>query len=118
MGSPSSQSRAGLLFLLDYNYLKRLYHCQSAYTAEWVYDAVMLPAGQSWETDVVCVPLLGLDGVAYVTGQWVFPNFPRRVVIVNEDLYWLALIVLGISVLSSVLGIAKALRVEPNLVLA
>ena len=64
--------------------------------------------------------LLGALGyaIAYLLGQWVFPHFPRRVLIVPIDLYWLALIVLAISVLSSLLGIWKALRVEPNMVLA
>ena len=56
--------------------------------------------------------------VAYYIGQWVFPAFPRRVVIVPEDLGLLAGVVLGIAVLASLLGIAKALRVEPNEVLA
>jgi putative ABC transport system permease protein len=54
----------------------------------------------------------------YYIGQWVFPSFPRRVVIVTEDLWLLAAVVAVISVLASVLGIAKALRVEPNQVLA
>jgi putative ABC transport system permease protein len=60
--------------------------------------------------------LLGLLGYifAFFAGKWVFPLFPRRVVITQEDLLSLALIVLGISVLSSVLGIWKAMRVEPN----
>jgi hypothetical protein len=40
------------------------------------------------------------------------------VVIVTEDLWLLAAVVAVISVLASVLGIAKALRVEPNQVLA
>lgn len=64
--------------------------------------------------------LLGSLGfcIAYFLGQWVFPHFPRRVVIVPEDLLTLAFIVLGISVAASVLGIAKALRVQPNEVLA
>ena len=64
--------------------------------------------------------LLGGVGyvVAYIVGQWVFPYFPRRVVIVSEDLWILAGIVFGISVIASLLGIAKALRVEPNEVLA
>lgn len=64
--------------------------------------------------------LLGGIGycIAYVLGHWVFPNFPRRVVIVHEDLISLAFIVLGISVAASLLGIAKALRVQPNEVLA
>jgi putative ABC transport system permease protein len=53
-------------------------------------------------------------GIAYVVGQKFFPYFPRRVVLTGEDLLRLAAIVLAISVLSSVLGIWKALRVEPN----
>jgi putative ABC transport system permease protein len=53
-------------------------------------------------------------GIAYLVGQKVFPYFPRRVVLTSEDLLQLAAIVLGISVLSSFLGIWKALRVEPN----
>jgi len=64
--------------------------------------------------------LLGGIGyvVAYFIGQWVFPRFPRRVLIVAEDLYQLAGIVLLISILSSLLGIWKAMRVEPNEVLS
>jgi len=64
--------------------------------------------------------LLGSLGycIAYFLGQWVFPYFPRRVVILQEDLISLAFIVLGISVAASLLGIAKALRVQPNEVLA
>ncbi len=53
-------------------------------------------------------------GIAYLVGQKLFPYFPRRVVLTGEDLLRLAVIVLAISVLSSVLGIWKAMRVEPN----
>lgn len=56
-------------------------------------------------------------GIAYLLGQEVFPYFPRRVVLTDEDLLMLAGVVLGISVLASVLGIWKALRVEPNVAL-
>ena len=56
--------------------------------------------------------------VAYYIGQWVFPLFPRRVVIIGQDLWMLAGIVLVISILASLLGIFKALRVEPNEVLS
>jgi putative ABC transport system permease protein len=52
--------------------------------------------------------------IAYLVGQKLFPYFPRRVVLANADLLQLAAIVLGISVLSSLLGIWKAMRVEPN----
>lgn len=53
-------------------------------------------------------------GIAYLAGQRLFPYFPRRVVLTGDDLLRLGAIVLVISVLSSVLGIWKALRVEPN----
>jgi putative ABC transport system permease protein len=53
-------------------------------------------------------------GVAYVLGQWIFPKFPRRVVLLQDDLLALGAIVLVISVLASVLGIYRALRVDPN----
>jgi putative ABC transport system permease protein len=64
--------------------------------------------------------LLGLVGygVAYSIGQWLFPRFPRRVIITQEDLAYLAVVVLAISVLASSLGIWKATRVDPNEVLS
>jgi putative ABC transport system permease protein len=57
-------------------------------------------------------------GLAYWLGTFAFPRFPRLVVIEVPDLLQLAGIVLGISVLASLLGIGKALRVEPNKVLS
>ena len=53
-------------------------------------------------------------GIAWAVGQKLFPHFPRRVVLTNEDLIQLAIIVCVISVLSSLLGIWKAMRVNPN----
>jgi putative ABC transport system permease protein len=57
-------------------------------------------------------------GIAYLVGLRLFPMFPRRVILTTDDLLQLALIVLGISVASSVLGIWKAMRVEPHEALA
>jgi putative ABC transport system permease protein len=57
-------------------------------------------------------------GLAYYLGQWVFPKFPRRVLVTSDDLWALAWVVLAISVVSSLLGIWKAMRVEPNQVLS
>jgi putative ABC transport system permease protein len=64
--------------------------------------------------------LLGILGfiIANILGTWMFPLFPRRVVIVQVDLIQLAVIVLVISVLASLLGIVKALRVDPSEVLS
>ncbi len=60
--------------------------------------------------------LLGLLGYIFALffGHWLFPIFPRKVILRQDDLILLALIVAGISVLSSVLGIWKAVRVDPN----
>jgi len=57
-------------------------------------------------------------GIAYLVGQQLFPMFPRRVILANSDLLQLAGIVLAISVLSSLLGIWKAMKVSPNEALA
>ncbi len=64
--------------------------------------------------------LLGTIGyvIAYLSGDWIFPKFPRRVLIAPADLWALAAVVVGISVVSSLLGIWKAMRVEPNKVLS
>jgi len=56
-------------------------------------------------------------GIAYLLGLRLFPLFPRRVVLTNDDLVQLAVVVGGISVLASLLGIWKALRVQPNVAL-
>jgi len=56
--------------------------------------------------------------LAFYLGQWVFPYFPRRVIITNEDLVRLGIIVIVISVLSSLLGIWKAMKIQPNEVLS
>lgn len=53
-------------------------------------------------------------GIALLIGRQLFPHFPRRVVVTNEDLLQLLLIVFAISVLSSLLGIWRAMRVQPT----
>lgn len=57
-------------------------------------------------------------GLAYWLGMYAFPRFPRLVIIEKQDLLALAGIVLAISVLASLTGIVKAMRVEPNKVLS
>lgn len=56
--------------------------------------------------------------LAYYLGTFAFPKFPRMVVVEGRDLMMLGLVVLGISILASLVGILKAMRVQPNKVLA
>lgn len=64
--------------------------------------------------------LMGAFGyaLAWIIGQFTFPRFPRLVVVEPADLISLGFIVVIISTLASLLGIWKALRVEPNTVLS
>lgn len=64
--------------------------------------------------------LMGAGGyaLAWWWGRYAFPRFPRLVLVTPADLASLAVIVLVISTLASFLGIWKAMRVEPNTVLA
>jgi putative ABC transport system permease protein len=57
-------------------------------------------------------------GMAWWMGIYLFPFFPRRVIVETMDLISLAIIVAAISTLASLLGIWKAMRVEPNTVLS
>lgn len=64
--------------------------------------------------------LLGAIGyaVAVAVGTVAFPHFPRRVVVTPTELAGLAALVVGISVLASLAGVIRALRIPPTLVLA
>jgi putative ABC transport system permease protein len=57
-------------------------------------------------------------GLAALLGHWLFPLFPRRVVITTPDFWLLAVVVAGIAVFASLLGIWKAMRISPNTVLS
>ncbi|MCA9187894.1 MAG: ABC transporter permease [Pirellulaceae bacterium] len=60
--------------------------------------------------------ILGTLGfaIALAIGQRVFPLFPRRVILTQPDLVQLAVIVFGISIVASLLGIWKAMQVSPH----
>jgi putative ABC transport system permease protein len=64
--------------------------------------------------------LMGVLGyaLAWLMGLYVFTRFPRRVLLDPPDLISLGFLVIVISTLASVLGIWKAMRVEPNTVLS
>ena len=56
--------------------------------------------------------------LACIMGNWAYPHFPRRVVIVRGDQAVLFAVVVGISVLASLVGIRKTLRTDAGEVLS
>gem|GEM_PF-3200849 len=78
MATLNREDRCGLLFLLDYDYLRWPYNCQSACSTEWFYDKVLIPAGASWETEVTVVPLLDMAGVAYASDRVILDAAPAQ----------------------------------------
>jgi len=93
-------------------------------TLDKIHDIAMLKligARNSVILGLIIQQAIILGGLGYILafyfGRWIFPHFPRRVIITTNDLIGLAVIVLAISVLSSLLGIWKAMNVQPNEVL-
>ncbi|HEY3396629.1 MAG TPA: glutamine amidotransferase [Armatimonadota bacterium] len=71
MAALDRKAKTGLVYLADYNYLDRLYNCASAYSEEFMYDRVPLPAGKSWETAVQVRVVDGFDSVSYASERLV-----------------------------------------------
>ncbi len=69
MGAFDQKTKEGLVFLMDWNDLWFLYNCCSANTMEWQYEAVAIPPGKSWETDVTMIPTTGLDSLSYASPE-------------------------------------------------
>ena len=65
VGVASRRLDGGVMLLMDYNELWKLYTNMWAVTTEWMYDRVAIPAGKAWETDVALVPTPGLSGYVY-----------------------------------------------------
>jgi len=57
------ESRRGLLFAFDYNYLERIYTCGQ--TAEWFMETVPVGPGKSFRTNYVIKPLRDFEDVVF-----------------------------------------------------
>ncbi|HEY3397599.1 MAG TPA: glutamine amidotransferase [Armatimonadota bacterium] len=69
MAAIDQPTKQGLVFFMDYNDLWFLYNCTGANTMEWQYEAVAIPPGKSWQTEVSLVPISGLDAVTFASPQ-------------------------------------------------
>ena len=64
-GTFNKERRQGMVCLMDYNDLWRLYDCISSVTTEWMYDKVAIPGGKTWTTEITLLPVAGATGVKY-----------------------------------------------------
>ncbi len=64
-GSYSKDLKRGMMCLMDYNDLWRIYDNTSALTTEWMYDRVAIPAGKTWTTAITIIPVAGITGFTH-----------------------------------------------------
>jgi len=68
-------------------------------------------------TEALFIGIIAL-GIARFLGQWAYPLFPRRVVLVSSDVWMLLAIVVGMSLTASIAGVVKALLTDTGEVLS
>ena len=67
----NTQTKEGLVWLMDYNWLKWLYNCNTCWTVEWFYDTVTLPKGQAWNTHYDMILVKGFESVCYASPSFI-----------------------------------------------
>ena len=61
----SKELGQGMMFLMDYNDLWRIYDNAAALTTEWMYDRAAIPAGKTWTTEIALFPVAGVTGFVH-----------------------------------------------------
>jgi len=69
----------GVVSLMDYNDLWRLYDCVNAVTTEWMYDKVAIPGGKTWSTEITLIPVAGTTGFKFADANLI-ANFETTAV--------------------------------------
>ena len=64
-GGFNKDLKRGMMFLMDFNDLWRMYDNASAITTEWMYDRVALPASKSWTTAITVIPVSNISGFTH-----------------------------------------------------
>ena len=78
-GACNPERRQGLMCLMDFNDLWRIYDNGSAITTEWMYDKVAIPAGKTWSTEIALIPVSGIDGFVHGSSNLVANMVTREV---------------------------------------
>ena len=71
-GTYNKKIQKGMMFLMDYNDLWRIYDNSSSVTTEWMYDRVAIPPNKTWETDIYIIPVYGISGFSYGSPNFIF----------------------------------------------
>lgn len=62
-----ADEREGLVWLMDYNWLRTLYNCHSCWTVEWFYDDLPLTPGYRWATSYDMILVKGFDNISHAS---------------------------------------------------
>lgn len=66
-GAIQADHNEGLVWLMDYNWLRTLYNCYSCWTVEWFYDELPMPPGYRWETAYDMILIKGFTNLAHAS---------------------------------------------------
>ena len=69
IGTANSKLAHGLVFIMDYNDLFRLYPNSMDLTTEWMYDKVAIPPGKTWSTSFAVVPVNGMESFSHASAH-------------------------------------------------
>lgn len=61
IGASNAKLAQGIVFVMDYNDLFRLYPNSMDLTTEWMYDKVAIPPGKTWTTRFAVIPVSGME---------------------------------------------------------
>ena len=73
----SPARKEGIVYLMDYDYLRFLYNCGNT-TSEWVYDNVLVLKGRPWKGRTYILPVMGLSWVHYADEYFIVQVDAKR----------------------------------------
>ena len=78
----SKDRREGIVYLMDYDYVEKLYNCFSpsddSGTTEWWYDSILVFNKRPWKGRVYILPTIGLARVDYANRYFIAAVEPKR----------------------------------------
>lgn len=76
-GHVAPARREGLVYLMDYDYIRFLYNCGTG-TSEWIYDNLLILKNRPVKTRIYILPTMGLEKVDHATEYFIAQMKPAR----------------------------------------